>query len=51
MLREEVHIKRVHKEMHKPQEVLLREERVEVVRKPTSGQGIRQEMPQELPKQ
>jgi stress response protein YsnF len=51
MLREEVHIKRVHKEVHKPQEVLLREERVEVVRKPTSGQGIRQEMPQELPKQ
>jgi uncharacterized protein (TIGR02271 family) len=33
MLREEVHIRTVRKEIHDPQEVVLREERVEVVRK------------------
>lgn len=33
MLREEVHIRTVRKEVHDPQEVVLREERVEVVRK------------------
>jgi uncharacterized protein (TIGR02271 family) len=39
LLREEVHVKTVRKEMHNPQEVLLREERVEVVRKPGVEQG------------
>lgn len=34
MLREEVHVKTVRKELHNPQEVLLRTEEVEVVRKP-----------------
>lgn len=33
LLREEVHIKKVYTEVHEPQEVVLREERVEVVRK------------------
>jgi uncharacterized protein (TIGR02271 family) len=33
LLREEVHIKKLRKEVHEPQEVLLREERVEIVRK------------------
>jgi len=37
LLREEVHIKKVHTVVHEPQEVLLREERVEIVRKPNSG--------------
>jgi stress response protein YsnF len=39
LLREEVHIKKLSKEVHEPQEVLLREERVEIVRKADSGQG------------
>lgn len=39
LLREEVHIKRVHTVVHEPQEVLLREERVEVVHKPNLEQG------------
>jgi uncharacterized protein (TIGR02271 family) len=39
LLREEVHIKKLRKEVHEPQEVLLREERVEIVRKADSGQG------------
>jgi len=39
LLREEVHIKRVYTVVHEPQEVLLREERVEVVRKPNLEQG------------
>jgi len=39
LLREEVHIKRVHTVVHEPQEVLLREERVEVVHKPNVEQG------------
>jgi uncharacterized protein (TIGR02271 family) len=43
VLREEVHIRKLHKEVHDPQEVLLREERVEIVRKPGSGQGSRQD--------
>jgi uncharacterized protein (TIGR02271 family) len=43
VLREELHIKKLHKEVHNPQEVLLREERVEIVRKPSSGQGFRQD--------
>jgi len=34
LLREEVHIKKVQTLLHEPQEVLLREERVEIVRKP-----------------
>jgi uncharacterized protein (TIGR02271 family) len=39
LLREEVHVKTVHKELHNPQEILLRQERVDiervdVVRKP-----------------
>lgn len=33
MLREEVHVKKLRKEVHDPQEVLLREERVEISRK------------------
>ena len=33
MLREEVHVKKLRKEVHDPQEVLLREERVEVSRR------------------
>lgn len=41
VLREEVHIKKLQKEVHDPQEVLLRKEQVEVVRKPASGQVIR----------
>lgn len=36
MLREEVRITRVHKEIHDPQEVQLREEHVEIVRTPHS---------------
>lgn len=39
LLREEVHVKTLRKEVHNPQEVRLREERVEVVRKPGDGQG------------
>lgn len=38
LLREEVHIRKVHKEVHNPQEVLLREERVEITRRPATGQ-------------
>lgn len=38
VLREEVHIKKLQKEVHDPQEVLLRKEQVEVVRKPASSQ-------------
>jgi stress response protein YsnF len=38
LLREEVHIKKVQTVLHEPQEVLLREERVEVVRKPNLGE-------------
>jgi len=36
VVREEVHITRVHKEIHDPQEVQLREEHVEIVRTPHS---------------
>jgi len=43
VLREEVRVKKVRKEVHDPQEVLLRQERVEVVRKPASGQAMSQE--------
>jgi stress response protein YsnF len=32
VLREEIHIKKLRKEVHNPQEVLLREEQVEIVR-------------------
>jgi len=39
LLREEVHIKKVQTVVHEPQEVLLREERVEIVRKPNLEQG------------
>jgi uncharacterized protein (TIGR02271 family) len=44
VLREEVHIRKVHKEVHAPQEVQLREERVEIVRKPGSNRGTSQEV-------
>jgi stress response protein YsnF len=47
LLREEVHIKKLRKEVHEPQEVLLREERVEIARKPGSGQGYQQEETQQ----
>lgn len=47
VLREEVYIKKLRKEVHDPQEVLLREERVEIRRKPNSGQSIRQEETQQ----
>jgi len=43
MLREEVHIKKLRREVHEPQEVLLREERVDVVRRADSGQALPQE--------
>jgi uncharacterized protein (TIGR02271 family) len=43
LLREEVHIKTVRRELHNPQEITLREERVEVVRRPDPEQGIQQE--------
>jgi uncharacterized protein (TIGR02271 family) len=39
MLREEVHVKKYHTEVHDPKEVILREEQLEVVRKPASSQG------------
>jgi len=42
LLREEVHVKRVNKEVHDPQEVLLREEQVEIGRKPSVDPGMRQ---------
>jgi len=42
LLREEVHITRLHKEVHDPKEVILREERVEIVREPSSEQGFPQ---------
>jgi stress response protein YsnF len=42
LLREEVHVKTVRKELHNPQEVLLREERVDVVRTPGPDQGEQQ---------
>jgi len=39
LLREEVHIKKIYTEVHEPQEVLLREERVEVMRTSDTDQG------------
>jgi hypothetical protein len=39
VLREEVHVKRVRKEVHESREVTLREERVEVARRLGSSQG------------
>jgi uncharacterized protein (TIGR02271 family) len=39
MLREEVHVKKLRTEVHDPKEVILREEQLEVVRKPASSQG------------
>lgn len=39
LLREEVHVKTVRRELHNPQEVLLREEHVDVVRVPGPEQG------------
>jgi hypothetical protein len=39
LLREEVHVKTVRKELHNPQEVLLREEHVDVVRTPGPDQA------------
>jgi uncharacterized protein (TIGR02271 family) len=38
VLREEVHVKRVRKEVHESREVTLREERVEVARRPGMDQ-------------
>jgi stress response protein YsnF len=38
VLREEVHVKRVRKEVHDSREVTLREERVEVARRPSNNQ-------------
>jgi hypothetical protein len=43
MLREEVHIKKSQRVVHEPQEVLLREERVEVIRKPAGGESVGQD--------
>jgi len=37
ILREEIHIRKLRKELREPQEVLLRTEQVDVVRKPASG--------------
>jgi len=39
LLREEVHIKKVYTVLHEPQEVRLREERVDIVRIPNSDRG------------
>jgi uncharacterized protein (TIGR02271 family) len=39
MLREEVHVRKLRTEVHDPKEVILREEQLEVVRKPASSQG------------
>jgi uncharacterized protein (TIGR02271 family) len=39
MLREEVHVKKLRTEFHDPKEMILREEQLEVVRKPASSQG------------
>jgi uncharacterized protein (TIGR02271 family) len=47
VLREEVHIKKMRTVVHDPQEVLLREERVEIVRKPGNDQAERQDEAQE----
>jgi len=43
LLREEVHITKVRKEVHDPKEVRLRKEQVEIERKPGSGQGLQQD--------
>jgi uncharacterized protein (TIGR02271 family) len=43
LLREEIHVKTVRKEVHNPQEVVLRQEHVDVVRKPDQDQGMAQE--------
>jgi len=43
LLREEVHIRKLHKEVHDPQEVLLREEHVEITRNNSTKQEERQE--------
>jgi len=51
MLREEVHVKRVHREVHEPQDVLLQEERVEIVRKPAAGHDTGQGSEQAVPRQ
>lgn len=42
VLREEVHVRKVHKEVSAPQEVRLRKEEVEVERLPFSEEGLRQ---------
>jgi len=36
VLREEIHVRKLHKEVHEPQEVLLREEHVEIARSGTN---------------
>jgi stress response protein YsnF len=43
LLREEVHVKTVRRELHNPQEITLREERVEVVRRSDQDYGLQQE--------
>jgi len=40
LLREEVHIRKLHKEVHDPKEVLLREEHVEIARNSSTGQEL-----------
>ena len=37
VLREEVHVRKVHKEVHSPQEVSLRSEEIEITRQPVSS--------------
>jgi len=40
LLREEVHIRKLHKEVHDPQEILLREEHVEIARNSSTEQEL-----------
>jgi len=42
MLREEVHVRKLHKEVHTPQKVLLRKEEVDIERLPFHDEGSRQ---------
>jgi stress response protein YsnF len=43
ILREEVHIKKRHREVHAPQEVLLRKEEVEIERKSFPAEGFQKD--------
>jgi stress response protein YsnF len=47
VLREEIHIKKTRREVHNPQEVLLRDEQVEIVRKAGNGHHNRQDATQD----